>query len=235
MPGIARSYSVRKLFFVFPCPHRLHVRDLRPGVAEIGDHTSEVRILLVGGTKLLYDLAVVEAETCEVGDQDGVRRQARHEPVVEATDPGHEPRLTTADLDPDHDLEALAPFGDELRDELRRVLEVGDDPENGVAPCREKCVIRRLDLAEVARVDDDPDAVVSGCELAQDVHRPVRRGVVDEEMVVIEVRDSGHLGLYGLVELPDVPFLVVTRGQDGQQLHCGSFRPSGVGYPWMRP
>ena len=58
-------------------------------------------------------------------------------------------------LDAEDAVGAVFPLADEVGDHGRRVLEVGDDADDGVAAGLEEGVDGRADVAEVAGVDDD--------------------------------------------------------------------------------
>src|SRR5436190_18514167 len=85
-------------------------------------------------------------------------------------------------------------------------------------------MVRRADMSEVAGIHDDLYAPIRRCELAQDGHRVVRRGIVDKQVLIVVAGQGVHCRPDLLVYLADVPFLVVTRSQDCQQRHAGSFR-----------
>src|SRR5690606_37921673 len=74
--------------------------------------------------------------------------------------------------------------------------------------------------AEVAGVDDDLDARVLRGDPAQDFHRAVLRGIVDEDVLA---RVAGQVALedrlHRLVAGLDVVFLVVAGRDDGDLLH----------------
>ena len=77
-----------------------------------------------------------------------------------------------------------------------------------------KRVVRRADVAEVARVDDDLDAAVVAGESAQDLYGAVGRGVVDEQVLVgIAGERFKHLP-HALAERRDVAGLVVARSEN---------------------
>ena len=82
-------------------------------------------------------------------------------------------------------------------------------------------------MAEVSRIHDYFDALVRCREFAQDRDRPVLRGVVDEQVLVLVARDRQHRRSDLLVDLTDVAFFVVAGGEDGQQWHRGSFSMVG--------
>ncbi len=128
-------------------------------------------------------------------------------------------------LHADDDLVALLPPGHEVADHLGRVLQVGDDADHGVAARLQQAVERRADVAEVARVDDHLDARVVGADAAQDLHRAVARGVVDEEVLVgVRARRRAAAGSRMTsrtwrYDLLDVLLFVVAGRDDAQERH----------------
>jgi hypothetical protein len=121
---------------------RLHIRDLGPLVPEVADETAEIRVLLVRVPHQFDHVAVVEPESREVLDEFHIGRQRSDEAVVEPPRLAHQPRVAGAFLDADHDFVALFPLGNELWDELGRILEVGDDAHDGVASRLQESVER---------------------------------------------------------------------------------------------
>ena len=120
----------------------------------------------------------------------------------------------------------LAPgMGDGIQAAKAGILEVGDTRHDRIPTRLKKRVVRGADLAEVSGVDDDLDAFVRRREFAQDLDGPVFRGVVDEQVLVVVAREGRHRRPDLLADLADVPFLVEAGREDGQQRHCGSFRP----------
>src|SRR5205823_5135538 len=110
------------------------------------------------------------------------------------------------------------PLFDELLDQLGRVLQIGDDADDRVAARVDHRVVRRTDVAEVARVDDDLDVFVLRGDLPQDGHGAVPGGVVDEDVFVAVAADFLENLFDLLVTFPDVFLLVEAAADDADEL-----------------
>jgi len=109
---------------------------------------------------------------------------------------------------------ALLPAGDELRNQFRRILEVGVDQHDGIAPGRVEPGRERDLMAEVPREPQEAQALVAGRKAPQHVPRAVGRPVVHEQdLVVAEIREGRG---QPAPELLDGVTLVVDRGDDGK-------------------
>ena len=92
-----------------------------------------------------------------------------------------------------NDLESLAPLGDHLGDHLGRVLEVGVDQDDGVAPgvlysCRDGGL-----MAKVSREGQDPDPGVQSLDIAKQTQSPVTAAIVDVDQFVRRLDSRQHL------------------------------------------
>ena len=206
----------------------LHVGDLDVLVAEVGDEPAEVRVRVVDLAQLVDHDPIVEAVAGEVLDERHVA-QTVDEPVVETAHEEHRALLEALLLHGDHDLVALFPLGDELGDQLRRVLQIGRDRADRVATRLQQSVVGRAHMAEVAGVDDDLDARIMGAEVAQDGHRAVGGGVVDEDVLVVVARQRLEHLAHATIQLGDVVFLVVATGDDTDRGHAVPFVVIGSG------
>ncbi|MEI8154640.1 MAG: hypothetical protein WCG92_24105 [Hyphomicrobiales bacterium] len=99
-------------------------------------------------------------------------------------------------------------LGRQLREQHRRV-----------ARRLQQRVIRRADVAEVAGVEDDLDALVGSRHLAQQTRRAVRRGVVDEDDFVIVLRQPVEDGAHLRDERFNVLRFVKTAGHNADFFH----------------
>src|SRR5450756_330141 len=227
-------------------PRRLRIWDLDARIAEVADEAAEVGVRVVDLSELVHHHAVVQTEAGEVADQ-GDLAEPVDEPVEEVAYEEHRPLLEALLLDADRDLVAGLPLGDEVADHLRRVLQVGDDADHGVAARGQQPVEGRADVTEVPRVDDHLDARVRSADAAQDLDRAIAGGVVDEEVLVrvglgaaVRLRawrqalhDTAHLA-HDLVDV----LLFVEAGSDDteewhQSLRCQTARTArSVGTPY---
>ena len=103
--------------------------------------------------------------------------------------------------------------------QLGRILEIRDTSDDRVPARLQQPVVRRADVPEVPRVDDDLHALVFGSELSKDLDRAVRRCVVDEEVLVVVVGHSRHHVPDLAVDLANVLLLVEARSENRQMGH----------------
>src|SRR5262249_42616728 len=118
------------------------------------------------------------------------------------------------------DLIALLPAAHELRNQLGRILEVGgEEDHHGVAARAHEPVEGRTEWPDIARVDDDLDPAVPGGESLEDLHRPVGRSVVAEDVFVVVVRQLLlEDTLQGQITVADVVLLVEAGRDDADYL-----------------
>jgi hypothetical protein len=112
------------------------------------------------------------------------------------------------------DVGAASPGGQHLRDQLRRVLEVGVDHHDDVAAGVLQPGAERRLVAEVAGEHDDLDPLVGGGELAEQLAGRVLGAVVDEHQLELDAAERGD---GPRVERADGVLLVVHRRDDAQQ------------------
>src|ERR1041385_6689658 len=118
-----------------------------------------------------------------------------------------------------HDFVALFPFLHQLRNQRRRILQVGRHADHRLALRLQQRVIRRADMSEITRIDDDLDVAVLCRERAQTLHCAVGRGVVDEDVLVRVARQRGDRVANLLVQFFDVLLFVVAAGDDADERH----------------
>ncbi|CCC97173.1 protein of unknown function [Azospirillum baldaniorum] len=126
---------------------------------------------------------------------------AGERPVLQALP---HPRVAHGD---DH-VVALAPFGEELRQQLRRVLQVGVHRHHGVAGGVAQAGRQGQFLAEVARQVDHLDPRVGVVDVQQAVERVVAAAVVDADHLPLGVQPVEH-GHQPLEQRRDVGAFVV--------------------------
>ena len=112
------------------------------------------------------------------------------------------------------DVGALAPLGDHVGDQLRRVLQVGVDHRDDVADGVLEAGGQRGLVAEVARQVDDAHARVGGGDPVEQLGRAVGAAVVDEHQLELVVGDR-RAGARD--ELLDQLLLVVDGRDDAEQ------------------
>ena len=110
-------------------------------------------------------------------------------------------------------------MGDELRDQLGRVLQVGGEEDRGLALRLEQRVVGRADVAEIARVEDGLEPRLARGEQAQLVLGAVGRGVINDDDLVGVAGEFRHRGLHARDEFLDVLGLVVGPGDDADKGH----------------
>lgn len=202
----------------------------RPEAAD-GDHPPEVRVVVVEAPEGVDDPLVDELEFGHVHRDLDVGEPA-DDPVVEPPGLPEEVSLLADLLDAPDDLIPLAPLGDELGDDLRRVLEVGrEEGDDGVPARLHQAVEHRGEEAEVAGVQDDLDRRVARRQLAEDRGGAVGRGVVAEDVLaVVPGQVAGEHPADGLGALGDVVDLVVAgrhEADEGPSIAHGRPRSCG--------
>ena len=193
---------------------RLGVRNFLPVEAELGDDATQERRRVIELPHDVDEGVVVEAEAGELRDLvDG--GHLLDELVVEAAEGIHKRIFLRVGLHADGDLVALLPGGDELRDHLDRVLEVGGHEDRGVAGGLQHRVVRAVELAEVLRIEDGLHLRILGTEAADQRARLVVGIIVDVEELVAVLREFGsEHAPKGLVERNDVLLLVIAWNDD---------------------
>jgi hypothetical protein len=114
-----------------------------------------------------------------------------------------------------HDIGAVAPARDHVRDQLGRVLEVGVDHHHGVAARVLEAGGDRGLVAEVARERDHLDPLVGRGELGEQPAGPVLGAVVGDHQ--LPVPHPLQCRRDPVVERADVALLVPHRGDDAQE------------------
>ena len=78
-------------------------------------------------------------------------------------------------------------------------------------------------MPKIAGVDDYFNVRILYHDLSQDVDSSVRRGIVDQDMFIIDVIDPSHRVSDALAQFFHVLFLVITWGEDTDIFQvCGS-------------
>ena len=193
-------------------PRRRRVRDADLAKAEPGEHAAHEPVLLRHRAEGLDDAAVGEAEVaCGGGDLDA-GEPAQHA-VVRACRGLLEPALGAVDHHPVDDLVAVAPSRRELREHLRRMLEVAVHHDHRVAACEIDSGADRQLVAEVPRELRDLETRVGAMELEHRHVAEVVAAVVDEDHLDVAV-ELGEYRCESAVELGQRLLLVVYRYDD---------------------
>ncbi len=93
------------------------------------------------------------------------------------------------------------------------ILKVGGDPDDGPALGLEQGMSRRAQLAEIAGIDNQPDARVASAQRPDDVGGPIGRPVVDEDDLEV-VGNRAELHEHGIRDGLGILFLVEARNDD---------------------
>ena len=139
-----------------------------------------------------------------------------------------------------HDLKALAPFANELRQQLRRMLEIGVHHDDGAAARGGEPGHQGALVTEVARQPDAAHPHIGGAERVQAIPSAVAAAVVDDDELPIAIAERGiqHLA-HVRVQHVEIAFLVVRWYHDGNHsvtleqsrlLKLAMFVPLGA--PW---
>ena len=127
---------------------------------------------------------------------------------------------------------ALFPLGDELRDDLGRVLEVGRHQDRGVTGHVAQAGGEPAVHVEVARELDDLEARVALVQREQLVPRVVQRPVLDDDRLEVVVRHRVEHCSETRAELIDALRLVIRRNNDRDELLVHHRGPRiAAGYP----
>ena len=174
--------------------------------------------------KRVGDAAVEQAEVADVGGH--VDRGDALQHPIEDLDQEEAERALAGPLGAHrrHDVEAFAPLGDQLGDDLGRILQVGVDHHHGAAAGVLDAGRDGRLVAEVAAEAQDADARVAVGGGEQDRRRLVDRAVVDEDDLVIGARRFEH-GEEAMLQLGQDGGLVEDRDDDRE---LGSRRAAGV-------
>jgi hypothetical protein len=109
-----------------------------------------------------------------------------------------------------------SPFGDELRDDLGRVLQIRVHDDDRVAPGMVESGGDGDLLAEIAAEGDGGQAPIGGADLAQRLQRVVLRAVVDEDDFERQADPLQH-GQEPGDERPQIARFVEERRNDGKE------------------
>ena len=139
--------------------------------------------------------------------------------IIDRAQKAHKPVLLALFFYRTDDLIALLPFRDKLRDHLGRVLKVGAERYDAVARRLQHPVEGRVELPEIARVEDRFDALVPRAQLFKPPARLILRIVVDKHDLIIVRRELPHLRDERLAHRDDVLLFVKTRNQKADFLH----------------
>ena len=179
-------------------------------------------------SEVIQDHAVIEGEARGILDDGDLRNSVQH-PVIEFAHPGYQRIGPTHGFDCEHDLVALFPSGDELLDQFWRVLEVRCQDHGGIAAGLEDAPARRADVAEISRGNDNADARIHPRESPELVHRAVRRGIVDEEILEVILGQAGHHAASTAVKFVDITLLVEAGRYQADELPMGHGSYPSVG------
>ena len=146
--------------------------DLFAGEADFRDHAAEVRVRIFEGLDDFADLAIKKPKAGEVLIGLNVRHAIDHL-VVLGADPEHQLVFIAGLLDAEHHLKALFPVADHFGNEFGRVLQIGNEADDGIAGGLAEGVMGGADVAEVARIGDDFDVGVFQGNLFEDFQRSV--------------------------------------------------------------
>ena len=185
----------------------------------LGDHRLEVGLNIADLAQNIDELDVVEPVSGEARDLRGVGEPV-NELVVEVTAPRHDEALIRGSPLPDDDLGPGLPAGHELREILRRILEVAEEHKGGVPRTVGE---RREDIpvkTEVTGVEDGLHPLVLARQSADRVAGAVRRVVIDEDdLVVVLGKMRVKYRVQSVIHQPDAFFLIVTGDDDADLLH----------------
>ena len=162
----------------------LRVRDVLSLKSELRDDVAQKRHRVIEPTQHVDKALVVQPRPREVLDLLHVAHLADGL-VIAGPQEAHDVILFALRLDRRDDLVALFPLVHEARDEVNGVLEVAADADDRIAVELAHRMVRRVELAEVARVEDRLDLFVARAKLLQLFARAVRRAVVREADFVV--------------------------------------------------
>ncbi len=111
------------------------------------------------------------------------------------------------------------PLADKVEDHLGWVLQVRKENNDGVAVRLEDRVMRRANVAEVARIEDYLNVRISSGNAAQNLDGSIVRIIVDDDMFVAVLRETGEELAHTVCQNFDVTLFVVTGTDNADQLH----------------
>ena len=132
----------------------------------------------------------------------------------------HDEALVRGSPLPDDDLGPRLPTGHELREVLRRILEVTEEHEGrvprAVGESREDIPVK----TEVTGIEDGLHPLVLTRQGADRAAGAVRRVVIDEDDLVVVLRKMrAKYRVQSVIHQPDAFFLIVTGDDDADLLH----------------
>ena len=127
------------------------------GQADLRDLSAKVRLrVLEIASENIDNLAVIEPEAREMLENLDVCK-ARDRLVICRSDAVHQAVLIARIFDADDDRVSRLPLANKVIEHLRRILQIRQQNDDCVALGFENCMMRRPDVAEVARIQDDFD------------------------------------------------------------------------------
>src|SRR5690242_4172743 len=179
-------------------PSRLVVEQFIMRQSDFRDHTAKIGVRFIERADYVHNFSIIETEAGEVLEGfDG--RQTLDKLVIFGADPEHQRMLVAGFLDAQNHRVPLLPLCDHLRNEFRRILEVGNQADHRVASRLQERVKWRADMAEVPGVYDEPYVAVAAGDLSKNCHGVVTGGIVYENMFVTIAADTCHHGTDALV------------------------------------
>ena len=207
-----------KVVVRLPCAaKRLLIFNLLALRPELRHEAPHERRRLVQAPQYVDEGFVVQAESGELFDDFRIAHLPEHF-VVAAPKPVDEGILLAPGLFADDDFIPFFPGGDELRNQFRRILEIGAEGDGTVSGRLQSAIIRRVELPEILQIEDGFDLAVFCADFPNDLPRPVLTLVVDKQNFIC-VRQVGELLLHRLIDSPDILFFVIAGNHDGDGFH----------------
>jgi hypothetical protein len=123
-------------------------------------------------------------------------------------------------FDGNDDFGSGIPFLQKGRNHIRRVLEVRHHHDDSVTIRLEQRMVRRTDMAEISRIQDDLDSFVFRSHLCQYGRRIVVGTIVNEYMFERILRQLREYVFYTGKQFFDILLFIEARGDNADFFHC---------------
>src|SRR5580698_1271518 len=197
---------------------RLHIRNLNRIKADFANKTAKVRVRIIDLPDDLDHLPVIQTEPGEVLNQLDVS-DSRDRPIIRAANSEEQGRLFGFRFYANNNGRTFQPVPYKIPHQFRWILQIRHQQNHRIAFSLHQTIDRRLDMAEVPRVDDYADVRILRGNTPKNRDRLVEGSIIDKQMVVRHVGDGFEYPLRLDIDRLDILFFVIAGSDDRYMLH----------------
>src|SRR6202171_3024778 len=178
------------------------------GKADFRDHAAEIGVRIAKLAHEIDDLPIIEAKAGEVFVGFDVVGDVVNQSIKQFPNQEHRCGFVALMLDGNDDGNSLFPLFEQFGEDLRRVLQIGHEDNDGVAASLQERMHGGAHVSEVTRVADNFDIRVGGSNFTEDSEGGVAGRIVDEDVLVAVFSEAQHQVTHAFVDFAYIAFFV---------------------------